>query len=282
MPVSGEITPQRGEQGGNRSRSGEIMLHRHQGIGHHAESMNQAAAADVFHSGMFGVTHVAPAFGSAKGQGAERSRACADGAGTFVGRLFHRRKHEIKLAKESRFEIVIKLLLRTISKFFSVKPDLFSGQQRTPFIQRQFQYFRQIEPTVGGVAVFLTHNQRFLAAGDGPVGNVFPLNPLGPQKLKHHVIIKKRWSGVPRRKEEASHVAIKRLRRIPVQFDRECRLRQIRAVKGFEDHFGHPVAEVVARRVASAEQDVLRDRPAAVPHHIEAEEVLEKRHRFLK
>ena len=233
------------------------MFHRNQGIRDDAESMNQAAAAAVTGPRMFRIAHVASAFKSAEQQRPERSRPFSDCSGAAVGGGLHERQNIIQFLEKGVFEVAVHRLQRIITEFRSGKTDLASGQQGTTVIQHQFQNFGEVQPAVGGVAVFLAHDQRLLTARNRPVRNILFGDSFGFQYLEHHVVIEQRRRGVSRGEVETSHIAEQALRRIPVNLHRQRRLRLVGTEEGFKNHIGHSVAEVVASGIASAEQQIL-------------------------
>ena len=151
--------------------------------------MNQAAAAAVTGPRMFRIAHVASAFESAEQQRTERSRPFSDCSGAAVGGGLHERQNIIQFLEKGVFEVAVRRLQRIITEFRSGKTDLASGQQGTIVIQHQFQNFGEVQPAVGGVAVFLAHDQRFLTARNRPVRNILLGDSFGFQNLEHHVVI---------------------------------------------------------------------------------------------
>ena len=61
-----------------------------------------------------------------------------------------------------------------------------------------------------------------------------------------------------------------------MQLYRKDGLRQIHLVVGVHDRVGHRAAKVVALDISAAYDHVLRDRPAAIAHVVENEEMAEE------
>ena len=188
----------------------------------------------------------------------------------------------VELPEERGFEVAVCGFRRIVAEFGGGEADPAPGQQRAAVVQHQFEHFGEIQPAVGGVAVLLAHDQRLLTARDRPVRDVRVGDPLGLQHPEHHIVVEQRRRGVSRRKVEASHVAEQTFRRIAVNFHRQRRLRLVGAEERLKNHIGHPAAEVVPRQIAAAEQQILRNRPAARADHIERQQMPGQRHRALE
>ena len=253
------------------------MTHRGQGIGDNAQSVDQASACIVTGSGMFGIAHVASAFHSAEQQGGERRRPASDRAGAEIGRLLHLRKNGGKADGKTRSRDPGTAPPGGCTRVPASLCRSSGRKKRAAVVQSQFQDLRKIQPAVGGVAVFLSGDQRFLTARNRPGRKILLPDPLPAQKTEHHIVVEQRRCGVPRREKQfPPSRQTDSSRRVPVNFDRKRGLRLVGTVEGLQKQTCHRSGPVVPFRIASAQQNVLGDRPPARPHHEERKQMTQK------
>ena len=255
----------------------EQAVHGGKGVCHHGKTVDEAAGAVVLGALALRVTAIDAAFQTAHEAAEEGHTQIRQRTGCAVACLCHFRCVELQII----IEALTQILQQRFRSFAALRADLLAGNGADAAGEGQLQDLCQVQPGIGGVGAVLAHDQRLLAACHGVVGQVLLLDAMLLQGEEQRIVVKQRGGQTAGGKEEPTQRLHQRLGGATVQLHRQNRLGQIHFIVGIQNGIGHGAGQVIAPGVLAAEQNVLRDGPAAAAHIEEHQEMLAQRSSLL-